>query len=86
MKIYDCFMYHDEDLLLDFRLNYLSKFVDKFVITFGDLGLAADELTDGINSFADILNIDLVFAPPDLIVLRRNLLTLFCVKLRVILI
>jgi beta-1,4-mannosyl-glycoprotein beta-1,4-N-acetylglucosaminyltransferase len=32
MKIYDCFMYHDEDVLLDFRLNYLSKFVDKFVI------------------------------------------------------
>jgi beta-1,4-mannosyl-glycoprotein beta-1,4-N-acetylglucosaminyltransferase len=32
MKIYDCFMYHDEDVLLDFRLNYLNKYVDKFVI------------------------------------------------------
>ena len=31
-KIYDCFMYYDEDLLLDFRLNYLSPFVHKFVI------------------------------------------------------
>lgn len=32
MKIYDCFMYYDEDLVLDIRLNYLNKFVDKFVI------------------------------------------------------
>ena len=26
-------MYFDEDLLLDLRLNYLNKFVEKFVIT-----------------------------------------------------
>ena len=32
MKIFDCFMYFDEDLVLDVRLNYLNKFVDKFVI------------------------------------------------------
>ena len=32
MKIFDCFMYFDEDLVLDLRLNYLSKFVDNFVI------------------------------------------------------
>ena len=32
MKIFDCFQYYDEDLLLDFRLNYLNKYVDKFVI------------------------------------------------------
>ena len=32
MKIYDCFIYFDEELLLDVRLNSLSKFVDKFVI------------------------------------------------------
>ena len=32
MKIYDCFIYFDEDLLLDVRLNILNKFVDKFVI------------------------------------------------------
>jgi len=32
MKIYDCFMYCDEDLVLDIRLNSLNKFVDKFVI------------------------------------------------------
>ena len=33
MNIYDCFMYFDEDLLLDLRLNTLNKFVKKFVIT-----------------------------------------------------
>ena len=33
MNIYDCFMYFDEDLLLDLRLNTLNHFVKKFVIT-----------------------------------------------------
>ncbi len=33
MNIYDCFMYFDEDLLLDLRLNSLNKYVKKFVIT-----------------------------------------------------
>ena len=33
MNIYDCFMYFDEDLLLDLRLNTLNKYVKKFVIT-----------------------------------------------------
>ncbi len=32
MNIYDCFMYFDEDLLLDIRLNTLNNFVKKFVI------------------------------------------------------
>ena len=32
MKIYDCFMYYNEDLVLDIRLNTLNKFVDFFVI------------------------------------------------------
>ena len=32
MKIFDCFMYFDEDIVLDIRLNFLDKFVDKFVI------------------------------------------------------
>ena len=33
MKIYDCFMFFDEEMLLDLRLNVLNKYVDKFVIT-----------------------------------------------------
>ena len=32
MKIFDCFMYFDEDIVLDVRLNYLDKYVDKFII------------------------------------------------------
>jgi len=36
MKIYDCFSYWDEDLLLDLRLNVLNKFVDYFVIVEGN--------------------------------------------------
>ena len=33
MNIYDCFMYFDEDMLLDLRLNVLDKYVKKFIIT-----------------------------------------------------
>jgi len=36
MKIYDCFSYWDEDLLLDLRLNILNDFVDYFVIVEGN--------------------------------------------------
>jgi len=32
MKIFDCFMYFDEDVILDLRLNTLDKKVDYFVI------------------------------------------------------
>ena len=32
MKIFDCFMFYDEEMILDFRLNYLSDYVDKFVV------------------------------------------------------
>ena len=27
MKIFDCFMYFDEDMMLDIRLNILDKYV-----------------------------------------------------------
>ena len=36
MKIYDCFSYWDEDLLLDLRLNILNDSVDYFVIVEGN--------------------------------------------------
>jgi len=32
MKIFDCFMYFDEEVVLDLRLNTLDKYVDNFVI------------------------------------------------------
>ena len=32
MKIYDCFMFFDEEMLLDLRLNIMYKYVDNFAI------------------------------------------------------
>ena len=32
MKIFDCFMFYDEEVLLDIRLNILDKYVDYFII------------------------------------------------------
>lgn len=32
MMIYDCFLYYDEDMLLDIRLNTLADVIDRFVI------------------------------------------------------
>ena len=32
MKIFDCFMYFDEEVVLDLRLNTLDKYIDYFVI------------------------------------------------------
>ncbi len=32
MKIFDCFMYFDEEIVLETRLNYLDPYVDYFVI------------------------------------------------------
>ncbi len=32
MKIYDCTMFHDDNLMYDVRFNILDKYVDKFVI------------------------------------------------------
>ena len=31
-KIFDCFMFNNEDLLLDIRLNILDSYVDYFVL------------------------------------------------------
>jgi len=31
-KVFDCFLYFDEDVLLNLRLNILNKYVDYFVI------------------------------------------------------
>ena len=32
MRIFDCFTYYDEDMLLELRLNVLYPYVDKFII------------------------------------------------------
>ena len=32
MSLYDCFMYFDEDVILDLRLHTLDRYVNTFVI------------------------------------------------------
>ena len=32
MKLFDCTLYYDEDLILEARLNILNKYFDKFII------------------------------------------------------
>ena len=54
MKIIDCLMYFDEDMMLDIRLNILNKFVSHFVIceaTFNHKGLPK-KLNFNINNFS----------------------------------
>ena len=54
MQIFDCFMYYNEDVILDVRLNYLNQFVDKFIIvesTFNHKG-QKKKLNFNINYFS----------------------------------
>ena len=54
MNIYDCFMYFDEDLILDIRLNILDKYVDKFIIAEATIDHAGKEkkINFNINKFS----------------------------------
>ena len=54
MKLIDCFMYFDEDVVLDLRLNILNKFVDKFVIVESKIDHAGNpkNLNFEINKFS----------------------------------
>ena len=58
MKIIDCFMYFDEDLVLEIRLNTLDSIVDKFVICEGtrDHGGKDKKLNFDINKFLKFKN------------------------------
>ena len=58
MKLIDCFMYFDEDLMLDLRLNILSENVDKFIITEATRDHAGNEkkLNFNINNFSKFKN------------------------------
>ena len=53
MKIFDCTLYYDEDLILDARLNILDPYIDKFIIceaSFSHSG-RKKELNFDINKF-----------------------------------
>ena len=58
MKLIDCFMYFDEDLLLDVRLHTLDKIVDKFVISESTKDHAGNnnKLKFNINNFSKYKN------------------------------
>ena len=78
MNIYDCFMYYDEDLLLDIRLNALDKYVKKFVITEATYthNGAKKKLNFNINNFNKFKNkIDYIVVdqqPPDVRKLKED--------------
>jgi len=58
MRIFDCFMYFDEEIVLDTRLNYLDKFVDYFVIVESKFTHRGDgrNLNFDINKFSKFKN------------------------------
>ena len=73
MKIFDCFQFFDEEMLLDLRLNILNEYVDKFVITeaiYSHNG-APKKLIFDINKFSKfkdkIIYIVVDKPPPDLL-------------------
>ena len=58
MKIFDCFMYFDENLMLDLRLNILDQYVDYFVIVESRFNHKGEkrELNFDINNFKKFKN------------------------------
>lgn len=58
MKIYDCFMYYNEDTILNLRMNYLNKSVDFFVIVESRYNHKGEKkkLNFNINKYLDFKN------------------------------
>ena len=78
MQIFDCFMYYNEDVVLELRLNYLDQFVDHFVIvesTFNHKG-EKKKLNFNINKFekfkSKIKYFILDTHPPDIEIVNDN--------------
>ena len=73
MKIYDCFQFFDEEMLLDLRLNIMDKYLDKFVITEATYmhNGKSKKLVFDINKFSKFKNkiiyIIVDKSPPDLV-------------------
>ena len=78
MNIYDCFMYFDEDLLLDLRLNILNKYVKKFIITEATYAHNGSPKKlnfdpDNFKKFKDKITYIIVDTPPpDLLKIKNN--------------
>lgn len=78
MRIFDCFMYYNEDVVLELRLNYLSQFVDGFIIvesTFNHRG-QKKKLNFNIEKFSKFKNkikyLVLDGSPPDVEIVNEN--------------
>ena len=78
MNIIDCFMYYDEDIILDIRLNILDKYVSHFVIceaNFNHNGTKRELIFD-INKFKKfqkkIIYIPLNYQPSNLFKINNN--------------
>jgi len=84
MKIFDCFMFYDEEMILDFRLNYLNDFVDKFIVvesSFTHSGKKRDLLFNEKNfsKFKDKISyIALNEEPPDLFDINEEDYCVYC--------
>ena len=66
MKIFDCTLFYDEDMILEIRLNILNKYVDKFVIAesmYTHSG-AKKELNFDIRKFSDFKK-KIIYIPID---------------------
>ena len=78
MKIFDCFMYYDEDLILDLRLNLLNNYVDEFVIVESSYTHSGEprKLLFDINKYSKFKNkinyIILEDLPLDLFILNKE--------------
>ncbi len=78
MKIFDCTLFFDEDMILEIRLNILNKYVDKFVISeskYTHSG-ARKKLNFDIKKFSDfkkkIIYIPIDDEPDGLIYQKKN--------------
>jgi len=58
MKIFDCFMYNNEELILKIRLNYLEKKIEKFIIVESEFDHQGNKkkLNFDINKFSQYKN------------------------------
>ena len=58
MKIYDCCMFFDEEMLLGLRLKTLNKYIDKFIIVESKYTHSGDKkkLIFNINKYSEFKN------------------------------
>lgn len=78
MKIFDCTLFYDEDLILELRLNILNKYVDKFVISESKYSHSGQKkkLNFDINNFSEfkkkIIYLVVENEPEDLIYQKKD--------------